>query len=620
MQTSRSLPEARRVQGLPGAALRALAPVNKTTKTATVEAQPRQEPSRDVFNAAVGEVRRVLIYVAAFSMVINLLMLIGPIYMLQVYDRVLSSGSLPTLAFLTLAAVGLTLASALLEGTRSRVLVRLGGRFDEMLSESVFSRILENGLSGKAMQERPLRDLDTVRNFLTGAGLFFFFDAPWTPLFLAFVLVLHPALFVVALTGAVILFGIAVASELVTRKPLTDSSRYQATASRFAGHVASNAETVEAMGMLPGLRQRWLQQYRAGLALQATASDRAGVLTAMTKFLRPGLQVAILGVGAYLVLAGQITGGAMVAASIIMGRALAPVEGAIGNWRSFVLARAAYARIKNVMQEPGRQQSRLPLPAPQGALAVERLVASPPGMLTPVIKGISFALEAGDSLGIIGPSASGKSTLARLIVGVWAPANGHVRLDGASVSDWNHLELGPHIGYLPQEVDLFDGSVAENIARFTDADPQDVVAAAQLADVHELILRLPNGYDTRIGLDGVVLSGGQRQRIGLARALFGNPTLVVLDEPNSNLDAQGEAALRRALESVKRRGATVIVIAHRPSILGEVEKLLVLRDGMIEQFGARDEVMNKIRRVVPKPAPDMNVRQQQAAVAGLRSA
>jgi PrtD family type I secretion system ABC transporter len=540
---------------------------------------------------ASAEVRRILVCVGLFSAVINLLMLVGPIYMLQVYDRVLASGSVPTLVYLTVAAGGLILAGALLEGARSRVLVRLAGRADGLFSEALFARLHETALAGGGDRAQPLRDVETVRGFVTGSGLFFFFDAPWVPLFLAFVFLLHPLLFAVALTGAAILFALAMATELATRRLLAEATGHAVAATDFAASALRNAESAEAMGMLPGLRRRWLEHHRAGLALQALASDRAGILTAVVKFVRPVLQVAILGVGAWLVLGHEITAGAMVAASIIMGRALAPVEGAIGTWRGFVAARAAFARVKALLSAPGRRTSALPLPAPAGTVTVEKLVAAAPGGTAAIIKGISFGLEAGEALGIVGPSAAGKSTLARLMVGVWTPANGHVRLDGVDIAAWNHLEVGPHIGYLPQEIELFDGTIAENIARFGDADADAVVAAARLAGVHDMILRLPAGYDTAIGRSGTVLSGGQRQRIGLARALYGNPAFVVLDEPNSNLDSIGEHALRQALTALKRRGTTIVVVAHRPSVLGAVDKVMVLRDGMIEQFGPREEVL-----------------------------
>ena len=557
-----------------------------------------------VLKKAIGRMRSIFVYIGLFSFFINALMLVGPIYMMQVYDRVLSSGSLPTLVFLTVAAVGLILTSALLEFVRSRVLVRLGGQLDVQLNETVFSGLLRYALDANgAAQAQPLRDMESLRGFLTGPGLLALFDAPWTPFFLVVIFAFHPLLGFVALTGAVILFGLAVASELATRKPLTESAQQSIGALQFAESTLRNAEVIEAMGMLPGLRRRWLQSHRQALALQAKASDRAGTLTAMAKFVRPVLQVAMLGCGAYLALQQLITPGVMIAASIIMGRALAPVEGAINNWKGLILARGAYRRVNAFVGQTATAAPTMRLPRPIGAISVNRLVAAPPGGRAPVIKGISFHLEPGDVLVIIGPSAAGKSTLARLMIGIWPPSSGDVRLDGADVSTWDHVELGPYLGYLPQDVELFDGSVAENLARFSAPQPEAVVAAARAAGIHEMVLRLEQGYDTPIGEGGAVLSGGQRQRIGLARAIYGNPAFVVLDEPNSNLDGEGEAALNKAILDLKARGTTVVIIAHRPSVLAAADKMLVLRDGMIEAFGSKDEVLPNVTRPVADRAP-----------------
>lgn len=557
--------------------------------------------TKNPLHEALKRVRKTFLSVGFFSFFINLLMLTGPLYMLQVYDRVLTSGSQHTLVMLTVVAVGMVLTSALLELVRSRILVRIGSRLDASLSEGLFAGLLRQRLKkSEDAEAQPLRDLESLRGFLTGNGLISFFDAPWTPLFLAIVFLLHPLLGLVALSGAVILFALALVSEFATRTPLQEASRDSAAAHGFTESTLRNAEVIEAMGMLPALQQRWQERHQAALAAQAKASDRGGMLTAAAKFVRPVLQVAILGTGAYLALQQIITPGVMIAASIIMGRALAPVEGAIGQWRGFVLARAAHARLKEFTAKDQAPESALPLPRPKGAIAVERLVAAAPGLDKPVLKGISFALEPGDSLGIIGPSAAGKSTLARLLIGVWHPSAGHVRLDGADIGDWNHVLLGPALGYLPQDVELFDGSVADNIARFGPSQPEKIVRAAQRANVHEMILRLPQGYDTVIGQGGAALSGGQRQRIGLARALYDDPALVVLDEPNSNLDGDGEEALRKAVAELKNLGTTLVVIAHRPSVLAGMDKLLILRDGLIDQFGPREEIMPKVTKAVPR--------------------
>lgn len=552
---------------------------------------------------ALGQARATFCAVGFFSFFINLLMLTGPLYMLQIYDRVLTSGSRHTLIMLTVVAVGMILTSAVLELVRSRILVRIGSRLDSSLGDRLFAGLMRRQLKQTdGSQAQPLRDLESLRSFLTGNGLISFFDAPWTPLFLAIIFLLHPVLGLVALSGAVILFILAVVSEFATRGPLRKASLDGAAAHGFTEHTLRNAEVIEAMGMLPALQARWRRRHQAALSAQARADDLGGLLTASAKFIRPALQVAILGAGAYLALQQIITPGAMIATSIIMGRALAPVEGAIAHWRSFVLARGAHDRLKTFLAGDPSPGGALPLPRPKGAVSLERVVAVPPGLDRPVLKGISFALEPGESLGIIGPSAAGKSTLARLLIGVWAPAAGHVRLDGADISNWDRVPLGPFLGYLPQDVELFDGTIADNIARFGPSDPDKIIRAAERADVHEMILHLPQGYNTVIGQGGAALSGGQRQRIGLARALYDDPAFVVLDEPNANLDGQGENALRRALAALKADGITLAIIAHRLPVLDAMDKLLVLHDGRIAQFGPYEEVMRTFGKTAPRAA------------------
>ena len=528
---------------------------------------------------------------ALFSFVINALLLTVPLYMLQIYDRVLASRSESTLLMLTLVATGLLLALGLLELARSRVLVRVGARLDDRLNTPLLTAMLSDRLAGNGSQSQPLRDLEAVRGFLTGPGLLAFFDSPWIPVFLGLIFLFHPLLGLVALSGAVLLFGLAVLSELVSRRPLRAAAKMAIDAHDFAESSLRNAEVIQGMGMLKGLVARWRERHDQVLALQALASDRAGAVSAAAKTVRQLLQVAMLGIGAYLAIQQIITPGVMIVASIIMARALAPVEMAINSWRGSVAARAAYGRLNKLLSQAAPERAAMDLPAPTGALSVEGVVAAPPGGQKPVIKGVSFALAAGQTLAIIGPSASGKSSLARLLVGVWAPAAGHVRLDGADVHLWDREALGPHIGYLPQDVELFGGSVAENIARFTEPDADLVVAAAQRARVHDMILRLPNGYDTLIGDAGNVLSGGQRQRIALARALYGTPSFIVLDEPNSNLDGEGELALRATLAELKAAECTVALIAHRPSIIALADQVLVLRDGRADNYGPAGEIL-----------------------------
>lgn len=552
-----------------------------------------QELPPSKLTEATREVSHFMWRVVAFSLLINLLMLASPLYMLQIYDRVLVSTSGPTLLFLTLFAVGCLLTMALLELVRSRILVRLGSRLDSMLSQEVFRIVLARGRTGQLF-----RDLDQLRGFLTGAGMLALLDAPWVPIYIALVYVLHPWLGHVALGGALVLFVLGLLNERATREPLMKAGGEMSAGTLFAELSARNADVVQAMGMLPGLQAVWRKRHSAGLHLQAEASDRAGEVAAAAKFVRVFLQMAILAVGAYLVIRQEATGGVMIAASIVMGRGLAPVESAIGAWRSFLQAREGHARLKEEFARHTLDDDPMPLPAPVGALVLDNLVAYPPGGRKPVINGISAELKAGVSLGITGPSAAGKSSLARLLVGVWAPASGSVRLDGVNLSSWKREEVGPHIGYLPQDIELFPGTVADNVARFGEVDPRKVVEAATLAGAHQMILELPDGYDTVIGPAGNNLSGGQRQRIGLARAFYGAPALIVLDEPSAHLDAAGEAAVRQAIEELRKLGKTIIVIAHRPSLLGGTSMMMVVQAGLVTNFGPTQQVMSLITRPV----------------------
>ena len=540
--------------------------------------------------------RRSFYVIGFFSFFINMLMLTAPLYMLQIYDRVLSSGSQPTLVALTVLAVGMMLVMGGLEVIRSRILVRIGTRLDQQLSDHVFTATFERSL-GAAQIDRgqALRDLEAVRQFLTSTAPFALFDAPWTPVFIAVIFLFHPLLGFVAVAGALILFTLALLNEMRTRPPLDEANRHAADASVFAQSSLRNADAIQAMGMMPALRQRWRGKHLASLSLQGVASDRGGTISAISKTARLIIQVAMLGVGAFLAIDQIITPGVMIAASIILARALQPIEQAIGNWRMVVSTRHAYRRLKELMGGRSAQSDRMRLPEPLGRVSIERVVAVPPGAEEPSLKRISFELEPGDAVGVIGPTGAGKSSLARILVGVWRPYDGSVRLDGAELSNYDAEELGRFIGYLPQDVELFDGTVGENISRFTDdASPDDIVAAARLASVHDMILRLPNGYDAIIGEGGRRLSGGQRQRIALARALYRQPSMIVLDEPNASLDAEGDQALGEAIRAMKELGKTVIVMAHRPSAIASVDKLIMLRDGMIEAFGNKDDVLKEV--------------------------
>jgi PrtD family type I secretion system ABC transporter len=547
--------------------------------------------------------RSAFVATGLFSFFLNLLMLVVPLYMLQVYDRVLSSRSETTLLMLTILAGFMLLILGALEIVRSRVLVRTGVKFESMLKDRVFAAVFERSVGAPGgTRTQALQDLDALRQFLTGSGLFALLDAPWAPIFIAAIFLLHPWLGMASLCGALVLFALALLNEALTRRPLKAASERSIKAHNFAELSLNNAEVLKAMGMLGGIRARWYQHRLAAVSHQARASDRAGIILAGTKFVRLYLQVLLLGIGAYLAMQQLITPGAMIAAAILMGRALAPVELAVGNWRAFITARAALARLKDLLESVPADKPGMRLPRPEGRVQFETVVATAPGgdPTAPILKGVSFQLSPGGALGVIGPTAAGKSTLARILVGVWRATRGTVRLDGADVYEWSRADLGHHIGYQPQEVKLFDGTVAENIARFSKLDAEAVVAAARKAAAHELILRLPSGYDTLIGAYGHTLSGGQRQRIGLARALYGDPSLIVLDEPNTNLDQPGERALLATIADLKQAGKTLVIIAHRPNILASVDHILCLNEGFVDMLGSRDEV---IARFTLPPTP-----------------
>ncbi len=555
--------------------------------------------ARSELAAALWSLRRTFFITGGFSFVINMLLLVPAIYMLQIFDRVLASRNTSTLLMLTLLILGLYALMAGLEWVRSRLLVRAGSMLDAQMNARVFTAAFEANLrraGGNAGQ--ALNDLTNVRQFITGNGLFAFFDAPWFPVYLAVIFLIHPMLGLLSVAGAVLLVALTLANEWTTKGPLTQANTAAIQSSNYATNNLRNAEVIEAMGMLANLRRRWYEKYRNVIALQGVASDRAGAITAITKFVRISLQSLVLGLGALLVIQGYITPGGMIVASILMGRALAPVELLIGVWKQFISSRSAYERLERLLKEfPAREQG-MALPPPRGHLTVENVMTAAPGTQVAILKGVSFTLEPGEVLGVIGPSAAGKSTLARLLVGVWPALAGKVRLDGADVYSWDKQLLGAYIGYLPQDVELFEGTIAENIARFGEIDSGQVIEAARQAGMHEMILHFPKGYDTPIGTGGSFLSGGQRQRIALARALYGEPPFIVLDEPNSNLDDAGEAALVQAVLAQKAAGRTLIVITHRTSILSTVDKLLLLREGVVQAFGPRQQVLEALARAV----------------------
>lgn len=527
--------------------------------------------------------------------------------MLQVYDRVVTSRSEATLITLTLIAAFLLIVYAALERVRSALLVRLGILFDNETRAELFERVLRGTLKqpGKAHQQ-TLRDLDSIREFLTGAGLISFCDIPWTPIFIAGAFLLHPWFGYLGIGAVTLIFLITILNELLTRSHLKAANTKAVIAGARASATFRNAEVLHAMGMWRPLRALWLDKQKDVLFLQAAASDRAGLLAAVAKFLRAFMQVASLGIGGYLVLQQEVTLGSMVAASIIIGRALAPVEMAVSQWKAFLAARSAYERINDLLEAVPDEPVRMKLPAPKGSLILENVSVTPPGGTVPTISGVNLSIEAGSIVGVVGPSAAGKSTLARAMVGVW-PAEGAIRIDGSELSHWDREELGKHIGYLPQDVELFAGTVAENISRFSAASEVDIIQAASLAGLHGMIQGLPGGYNTQIGDGGVALSGGQRQRIGLARALFNVPTLVVLDEPNASLDGEGEAALLAAVQKLKLMKRTVLLITHKMNILSAVDRILVLGRGEVQAFGDRDEILRRISgRRLARPPLAMN--------------
>jgi ATP-binding cassette subfamily C exporter for protease/lipase len=557
--------------------------------------------------------KRTFITVGTFSAISNMLALVPSLYMLQVYDRVLASRNETTLLMLSLMMLAAYLFLSGLELIRSFVLIRVGAHFDMQLNKRVYTAAFEQNLKrvgGNAGQ--ALADLTNVRQFLTGNALFAFFDAPWFPFYLIVIFIFEPSLGFFALGGTVVLIALAYVNERVSHKPLAEANTMAIASTTLATNNLRNAEVIESMGMLPNLQARWFKIHSKFLHLQAQASEKAGMVGAATKFVQTSLQSLVLGFGALLVLEGKISPGMMIAASILVGRALAPVQQVIGVWKTVASTRSAYERLTALLQANPAREVGMALPKPLGNIQVEAVTAAPPGTQAPVLKGVNFALAAGDVLGVIGPSGSGKSTLARLLVGVWPAAVGRVRLDGADIYQWNKGELGPHLGYLPQDIELFAGSVSENIARFGEVDAEKVVLAAKRAGVHDLILHFPKGYDTILGDGGAGLSGGQRQRLGLARAMYGDPSVLVLDEPNSNLDDVGEAALLKAINDLRERGKTIVLITHRTNVIGATSKLLMLRDGQVAMFGPTNQVLQALQEQNQKQLEQQRAAQQAA--------
>lgn len=552
--------------------------------------------------AALGALRPILPALIVMSGVVNILALTGSFYMMQVYDRVLTGRSIPTLVALSLLALLMFAFQGALEVVRSQVMVRLANRVDRRLTPKAHDAVMRlpfyTGNQADAMQ--PIRDVDQIRNYLSGQGPVAILDMPWMPVYLAFVFLLHPVLGMVTLAGMLFLILVTAVTERMVQEP----SKVVASAAKDRTTIAEasqrNAEVLRAMGFGGSIMRRFQEASDKHLNAQERLSDTVGGFSTVSKVFRMTLQSALLGIGAYLTLQGQMSAGAIIACSIAASRALAPIEIAISHWKAFVAARQGIKRLDSVLASLPETSEPLQLPAPTKVLSVENVTVAVPGTQRVVLNAATLKLEAGQIMAVIGPSAAGKSTLARAIAGVWPIARGHVRLDGASLDRWSIEDLGRHVGYLPQDIELFDGTITENISRFEEnPDSAKVLAAAQAADVHEMVLRMPNGYETRIGTHGAALSGGQRQRIALARALYGSPFLLVLDEPNSNLDAEGEAALVKALQSVKARGGVAIVVAHRPSVLAAVDLVAVVNSGQISAVGPKEEVLRKVLKQQP---------------------
>jgi PrtD family type I secretion system ABC transporter len=542
--------------------------------------------------------KKFFVNAALFSIFINLALLAPSLYMLQVFDRVLTSRSKETLIMLTLVAVIALLMMLALDFLRTLLLAKAGTALDRMLGEKVLSALVERGSQINRSDEiHGLRDVAILRGFLGGNSIIALFDLPWMLFYIGLIFLFHPLLGAVAILGGAILFVIAWSNEYFNRASIEKSQLAARKASHYIDQGVANVDAINAMGMTPGFVGKWKRMNEEVLAGTLATTERMGGISSVSRFVRQTIQIAMMGTGAYLVIDQHVSAGIMIATTIILGRALAPIESLIANWNNFVQARLAFGRLSHLFGPEGTRELTK-LPPPQGRLTVENVVLASKSIDRPIIRQVSFELQAGDALGVIGPSASGKSSLARLIIGIWQPSAGAVRLDGADIGRTERAEIGPFIGYLPQDVELFPGTVAENIARMGEANPEAVVKAAMSARVHELILRLPNGYDTAIGPGGHILSGGQMQRIGLARALFGNPKLLVLDEPNSNLDAEGEANLLLTLQELHQAKVTVVLVTHKPAVLKQMDKLLVMREGRMELFGPCEEVLLKLREAM----------------------
>jgi PrtD family type I secretion system ABC transporter len=555
----------------------------------------RQQNEANKLRKFLFSYKRIIVFLFAFSGVMSFLAIVPSLYMFQIYDSVLASRNFDTLLMLTLIVVFMYALFGIIDWSRSQILIACSDDMDKKLKDKVFGAVLEKIIiTGSTSPSRAFNDLTSLRQFLSGTGLFAFLDIPWMPIYIVIIFIIHPLLGIYSVVAGVVLLSIALINEYSTRKPLKESNGHYQSANSFLQANLRNTEVIEAMGMHSAIRTHWLEKYNPVTILQQKASKRASVFQSLTKACRICFQSLILGTGAYLAIQNIITAGEMIMASILMGRALSPIDSAVASWKNFVNVRESYQRLGELFNNYEENRPSVTLPAPTGIVSIEGIVVTPPNSNVPILRGITFSAAAGDLIAIIGPTAAGKTTLAKAIVGIWRTVAGFVRLDGAELSQYDREELGKHIGYLPQDIELFDGTIAENIARFGEIDSEKVIKATQITGVHDIILRLPQGYETPIGEAGNYLSGGQRQRIALARALYGEPPIILLDEPNSNLDEQGEAALMTALTAMRQLKKTIFVISHKTNILSIADKILVISNGTVFAFGPRDEILNKL--------------------------
>ncbi|MCF6331416.1 MAG: type I secretion system permease/ATPase [Sulfurimonas sp.] len=577
-------------------------------------ATQKQNDTVSELKEAISASKKSFLIVGFFSLFINLLMLVPPLYMLQLYDRVLMSRSEETLIMLTLIVVVLFITMALLEIIRSRILIKVSNKLDSTLGHRIFNSLfdLANKNPGTA-SSMHLTDLNTIKQFMTGNGLFAFFDAPWLPIYIFVLFIFHPLFGYFAIFATIVLVIFAVVNEYSTKEKLGEANSLGRASTLYVDANLRNAEIVNALGMKSNIRQRWDEKYFGFLNAQSEASNKAGTWTNISKTSRMLFQSLMLGLGGYLAIHDEVSAGMMIAGSIIMGRALAPLDLIIGSWKNFSGARSSYERLDILLEKFPKDQEYMELPAPTGEVLLENVAVTPPGAKQTSIKGISMLINKGDVVGVIGPSAAGKSSLARIILGLWPLTSGKSRLDKADIYQWDKELLGKYIGYLPQDIELFEGTISQNIARFNEVDSKKVVEAAKKAGAHEMILRLPDGYDTVIGAGGATLSGGQRQRVGFTRAIYDNPVLVVLDEPNSNLDDQGEIALVQAIKILKQNNTTVIIITHKPSILQVTNKVAIIKNGLLEVYGDTNEILSKMNAAAKEAQARQKVQSQQAS-------